>query len=125
MFERNFDKILYVTGAVTMTPLLQFFFPALNLGLNGLVVGDDAGLFFARHWGLMAACFGALLIFAAARPAVRQPIVMAALVEKLGLVTLVGMNWNNPALAGLHAAGIFDAICVLLYGAYLYRVKKS
>jgi xanthine/uracil permease len=125
MFERNFDKILYVTGAVTMTPLLQFFFPALNLGLNGLVVGDDAGLFFARHWGLMAACFGALLLFAAARPAVRQPIVMVALVEKLGLVMLIGSNWNTPPLAGLHGAAIFDGICVVLYGAYLYRAQRS
>lgn len=83
MLERHFDKILYVTGVVTLTPLLQYFLPTLNLGLSGLAVGDDTGSLFARHWGLMAACFGALLIFAAARPNFRKPIVLAALVEKL------------------------------------------
>jgi hypothetical protein len=97
--------------------------PALNLGLSGLAVGDDVGMLFARHWGLMAACFGALLIFSAMRPDVRKPIVFAALVEKLGLVSLIAMGWNTPALAGLHLTAFFDGACVFLYGAYLYRVQ--
>lgn len=125
MLQRHFDKILYVTGVVTLTPLLQYFLPTLNLGLSGLVVGDDTGLLFARHWGLMAACFGALLIFAGARPNFRKPIVLAALVEKLGLVALIVLAWNNPALAGLHVAALFDGACVLLYGAYLYQTRNA
>jgi hypothetical protein len=125
MLERYFDKILYVTGLVTVTPLLQFFLPNLNLGLSGLVVGDDTGLLFARHWGLMAACFGVLLIFAATRPTVRIPIVMAAMVEKLGLVALIALSWNTPALAGLHLAALFDGACVLLYGAYIYQIRNT
>ena len=125
MLQRHFDKILYVTGVVTLTPLLQYFLPTLNLGLSGLVVGDDTGMLFARHWGLMAACFGALLIFAGARPNFRKPIVLAALVEKLGLVALIVLAWNNPALAGLHVAALFDGACVLLYGAYLYQGRNA
>lgn len=125
MLQRHFDKILYVTGVVTLTPLLQYFLPTLNLGLSGLLVGDDTGMLFARHWGLMAACFGALLIFVAARPNFRKPIVLAALVEKLGLVVLIALAWNNPALAGLHVAALFDGACVLLYGAYLYQVRNA
>ena len=125
MLERHFDKILYVTGAVTVTPLLQFFLPTVNLGLNGMVVGDDTGMLFARHWGLMAACFGALLIFAAARPAFRKPIVFAAMVEKLGLVALIVMGWNTPGLAGMHLAAVFDGACVLLYAAYLFRSRNA
>lgn len=125
MLERHIGKILVVTGAVTLTPLLQFFLPTLNLSLSGLVVADEAGLLFARHWGLMAACFGVLLIFAAAYPAVRKPVIAAALVEKLGLVSLIVMAWNNPALAGLHLAALFDGACVLLYGAYLFRVRNA
>lgn len=68
--------------------------PTLNLGLSGLVVGDNTGLLFARHWGLMAACFGALLIFAGARPNFRKPIVLAVLVEKLGLVARIAPTWD-------------------------------
>lgn len=99
----------------------------MNLGLSGLVVGDDTGLLFARHWGLMAARFGALLIFAAARPNFRKPIVLAALVEKLGLMVLIALAWNTPALAGLHVAALFDGACVLLllYGAYLYQSRAK
>lgn len=89
------------------------------------MVGDDTGMLFARHWGLMAACFGALLIFAAARPHFHKPIVLAALVEKLGLVALIVMAWNAPALAGLHVAALFDGACVLIYGAYLYRARNA
>lgn len=125
MLQRHFDKVLYVTGAVTLTPLLQYFLPAFNLGLSGLVVGDDTGMLFARHWGLMAACFGALLVFAAARPHFRKPIVLAAMVEKLGLVVLIVMAWNSPSLAGMHVAALFDGVCVLLYAAYLYRAQNA
>ena len=125
MLVRHFDKILYLTGAVTLTPLLQFFLPSVNLGLSGLVVGDQTGMLFAQHWGLMAACFGALLIFAAARPAFRTPIVLAAMVEKLGLVALIVLAWNSPALAGLHVAAFFDGACVVVYAVYLYQQKNS
>jgi len=125
MLDRHFGKILYLTGAVTFTPLLQFFLPNLNLGLSGLVVGDEVGMLFARHWGLLAACFGALLITAAARPTLRKPIVLAALVEKLGLVGLILMAWSTPALAGLHLTAVFDGACVILYAAYLLRSSET
>ena len=125
MLERHFDKILYVTGAVTVTPLLHYFFPVLNLNLSGLAVGDATGMLFARHWGLMAACFGALLIYAARRPAHRTPIVFAAMVEKAGLVLLILLGWNDPALAGLQVAAVFDGACVLLYGTYLFHNRTT
>jgi hypothetical protein len=119
MLERHFTGLLYVTGAITLTPLLQYLLPTWHLQLSGLHVGDETGLLFARHWGLMAACFGGLLILAARDPGVRRPIVIAALVEKLGLVWLVGQGWSVPALAGLHLAAVFDGLCVLLYAAWL------
>lgn len=119
MLERHIAKVLYVTGFVTLTPLLQFFAPVINLQLSGLTVGDATGMLFAQHWGLMAACFGSLLIYAASRPALRRPVMLAALVEKLGLVVLIVMGWNTPQLAGLHVAAFFDGACVLIYAAYL------
>ena len=42
-----------------MLPLLQFLFPALFLKLlNKIEIEDAAGLFFARHWGMMAFVVG-------------------------------------------------------------------
>lgn len=52
----------------------------------------------------------------------RRPLVYAAAIEKLGLVVMVLLAWNDPALAGMHGAALFDALCVLLYSSWL--VKK-
>ncbi len=123
MLERHFSKILILTGLVTMTPLVQYLLPQFNLRLSGLAVQDETGLLFAQHWGLMAACFGALLIYAAIHAAHRRPIVMAAMVEKAGLVALIALGWNSAALAGLHLAAWFDGTCVVLYGAYLWTSR--
>lgn len=124
MLERHIAKVLYVTGFVTLTPLLQYFAPVMNLQLSNLTVGDATGILFAQHWGLMAACFGALLIYAARQPALRRPVMAAALAEKLGLVILIALGWSNPQLAGLHVAAFFDGACVLIYGAYLLRPAR-
>ena len=125
MLERHFTKILLFTGLVTISPLLMFLIPTFYLATNNLAVGDATGLLFARHWGLMAACFGSLLIYAAMRPAYRRPIVFAAMAEKAGLVFLILMGWNDPAIAGLQLAAVFDGACVLLYGTYLLRNRAT
>lgn len=125
MLERHFTKVLLVTGLVTFSPLLMFLIPTFYLSANQLAVGDATGMLFARHWGLMAACFGSLLIYAALRPVYRTPIVFAAAVEKAGLVFLILMSWNDPAIAGLQVAAVFDGACVLLYGAYLLRNRTT
>jgi hypothetical protein len=55
-------------------------------------------------WSLTVFCSGALLLHAACHPAVRRPLVYAAAIEKLGLVVMVLLAWNDPALAGMHGA---------------------
>jgi len=117
--------ILLVTGLITMLPGLQFLAPELMLQQQGLSVTDGAGVFFARHWGLVVFCIGALLVYSAGRPEARRPIVTAGMVQKLGLVILVTMNWSNPALQGLQPAAVFDAVCVVLYALYLFTSGKD
>ena len=113
--------ILLVTGVVTALPVLQYFFPAKALKLlHHVVPGDPAGVLFARHWGLMAGCFGGLLIYAGIHPEVRAPIVAAATIEKAGLVLLIASAWNEPHARGLRLACIFDAACTVLYAVWLF-----
>lgn len=119
MIEKNIKKILLATGLITMLPALQFFAPDWMLQQQALTVSDDAGRLFAQHWGLVVFCIGALLVYAATNTPARRPIVLAGLIQKLGLVSLLVMNWSNPALRGLHAVAVFDAICVVLYAVYL------
>jgi hypothetical protein len=119
MTNKYFTQILYVTGFITMLPVLQFFAPGIALPLSGLQVGDATGLFYARHWGLLAFCFGALLVAAARNPAMRRPVVLAVGLEKLGLCTLVLLSWGEPALQGLYPAVAIDGVCVILYAVWL------
>src|SRR5215470_9682245 len=102
--------ILIVTGAITALPTLQFFFPrpALKL-LSGVTVEGDAALLFARHWGLVTATIGGLLIYASQSPGARCAIVLAVLVEKIGYAALVLARWNR--LPSMRASGLFDAAC--------------
>jgi hypothetical protein len=115
----NISLILYATGIVTMLPIFQFFFPAPVLKLSQIQLTDEASLFFARHWGLLAFSIGALLMYAAGHPESRQAIMLFAAIEKLGVAALVAMHWRRPYAKGLRAAAAFDLSCALLYGAYL------
>jgi hypothetical protein len=123
MLARHFSTILLVTGVVTALPILQFMLPgpALRL-LYKLELREPAGALFARHWGLMAACFGALLVYAGAHPEVRAPIVLAAAVEKGALAVLILGAWSQPHVRGMRLAGIFDAACTVVYGAWLFSL---
>src|ERR1043165_5749229 len=84
-----------------------------------LWVTGEAGLFLARHWGLLAASIGGLLLFAAAHPELRPAVVTAALVEKAGIVVAFLLARNRPFARGLRLVAAFDALCVLLYAIWL------
>jgi hypothetical protein len=121
MLNDHISTILIVTGVITALPLLQFIFPATALRLlYKLEVRDPAGLLFARHWGLMAACFGGLLIYGSSHAEVRGPIVLAAMLEKAGLVGVVLADWSRPHARGLRLACFFDAACTLIFAAWLF-----
>lgn len=123
--DRRFPLILRISGIVTMLAGLQFLGPAEFLGALGMKVGDSTGLFYARHWGALVLCLGALIVAAASRPALRVPVVAAAAAEKLALVVMVILAWQDPALAGLHGAAVFDSVCVLLYALWLVQAGKK
>lgn len=122
MLVEHFAAVLWITGAITATPILQFLAPRQVLAMMYRIeMTDEAGLFWARHWGLLAAATGGLLMFAAAHPAVRPAAVMFALVEKAGLVVTIAVALvrRQPFARGLRLACVFDTACVLLYAAWL------
>jgi multisubunit Na+/H+ antiporter MnhE subunit len=114
--------VLWITGAITATPVLQFVAPRLVLArMYRIELTDEAGLFFARHWGLLAASIGGLLMFAAARPELRPGVVTVALIEKAGLIVAFALAHRRPFARGLRLAIAFDTVCVVLYAAWLAR----
>jgi hypothetical protein len=120
MLAEHFAVVLWVTGAFTVTPVLQFIAPRQMLArLYRIEIADEAGLLFARHWGLFAASVGGLLMFAAAHPELRPAVVTAALVEKAGIVVAFLGVRHRPFARGLRLVAAFDAACVVIYAVWL------
>ena len=124
MLEKFIKPSLYITGIITMLPVLQFLLPHFMLQQQGLNVADDTGLLFAQHWGLLVFCIGGLLVYAANNPTFRTPVLVVATIEKLGLIYLVVSQWQNPALQGFHLPIYFDTVCVLIYTSYLLSQRQ-
>ena len=125
MIDKHFSKILVITGIITMLPIVMFFFPWAMLSLFGLNVGREAGVPFTKHWGLLAFCFGALLVYSAKHVELRRPIVIAAAIEKIGLCVIIAMAWNEPSLQALRPILLVDGIIVLIYGVWLLSGSSS
>jgi len=116
----HFAAVLWVTGAITAIPIVQFAAPRPVLArMYRIELTDEAGLFLARNWGMLAATIGGLLMFAAAHPALRPAVVMAAVIEKAGLVGSFALVRRRPFARGLRMAIAFDTTCLVLYGAWL------
>ncbi len=120
MITQHISTVLWITGAVTMLPLLQLFLPATFLKIfNQTGIRDDVGMMFARHWGALVFVLGGLLVYAASHPEIRGPVIAAALIEKAVLVLLILANVRKPFGKGFVVTALFDGACCVIYGLYL------
>src|SRR5262245_8880472 len=119
MIAAHIELILIVTGSATATMLTQFFAPLAVLRLiYGEAPTDGVTVALARHWGLLIFCVGALLIYAAFYPSVRAPILVFAIIEKIGLgVCMLGTSLPGQGIAAVLAAA--DLLMALVYVLYL------
>ena len=119
MIASNIEAVLIVTGTLTASMLAQFLAPRWILRhAFGEVTSGAVSIVLARHWGLLLFCVGALLIYAGFHPAVRDPALVLASIEKAGFVACVfGSSLRRrPAVA---AMAIGDGVMVLVYVLYL------
>jgi hypothetical protein len=119
MIAIHIEFILMITGIITAIGGLQFFLPRKLAKMNfGEEPSSDAAVFLARHWGMLVLCFGALLILASKDEAIRQPVMIAAAVEKAALVgNILATSLRRHPSAIVIA--IADTLMTLLYVAYL------
>ena len=119
MITSNIEAILIVTGALTATMLAQFVAPTWMVRHTyGEPPSGTVSVALARHWGLLLFCVGALLVYSAFHPELREPAVVLASVEKAGFVACVfGTSLRQRPIAAVLATG--DAVMVLLYVLYL------
>ena len=120
--ESKLPFLLRATGFVSSGAAIVFLLPQPVLNLLGLAVTEEGGLFFARHWGFLVGCIGALMVHAASRPALRHPVMLVAVAEKLAMVLMVA-NLPTPGL--LWGIAGFDGLCVALLSAGLLSKNGS
>ena len=117
MITSHIDAVLIVTGVGTASALVLFLLPS---GVLRQIIGDDAGpisIGLLRHWGLLLFCVGALLVYAAFHPTVREPAIVLASVEKFGFAACVfGTSVRQRRTVSIMA--VADAAMVLLYALY-------
>lgn len=119
--ESKLPFLLRASGIATCGAAIMFVLPQPVLSLLGMPVTEAEGLFFARHWGFLVGCIGALMVYAARRPALQRPVMLVAALEKLALVLMVA-DLPSPGL--LWGIAGFDGLCVLLFSAILLRSPR-
>ena len=93
MITESITWILFIIGIATSSMIGQFLAPKRFLQIvTNMEIKDEAGLFYAKHWGMMVFVLGLLIIWAAFDEAIRTPVILAALLEKLVLVYTVLTN---------------------------------
>ena len=118
MIAAHIELILVVTGVATALAVAQLIAPLQFLRLTyGEAPVDPVSVALARHWGLLIFCVGALLIYAAFRPPIRVPIMVFAMIEKLGFAACVlGTALRKRRVAAAMAAA--DLLMAAVYGLY-------
>ena len=119
MIAANINIILIVTGVLTLGAALVFFVPGVVLKtVFGVSAPDDATQLVTRHWGLVVALVGALLVYAGYHPELRVPVMAIAATEKLALGELVlGSSLRRRSLLVIIVAA--DAVMATLYLIFL------
>jgi hypothetical protein len=119
MIGAHIGIILILTGAITAIGLVQFIAPAQSLRMiYGQAPTDPVGLCVARHWGLLIFLIGALLIYAAFHRAVRDPVTVVAMIEKIAFgAAVLGTSLRQHPVAA--AAATVDLVIALIYILYL------
>lgn len=107
--------LLAASGAATaLVGLIAFIAPRpfLRLVLKVDAI-DGATLFLVRHWGVLLAVIGALIVYAAYAPAARPAILAAAIIEKFvgGLLIFIGPAQRTAPLTAIAVADGLLAAC--------------
>ncbi len=108
--------ILYLSGILTILPVLLYFAPHIFAKkLFHFEYSDDVADFFVRDWGLMVSIFGVLIILSAHIIEIRTAVLTAAAINKTAFVLLIFFKRKTPFVKGLFRSAYMDALFVLLY----------
>ncbi len=120
MFAADTGVILIVTGAITMGASAAVLAPVTILRiLFEERDPDSVTVMITRHWGLLVALIGGLLVYAGYHAEARLPVMIAAVAEKLAIGVLVFSSPLRRRVAAAVVAGT-DTVMALLYVLILF-----
>jgi uncharacterized membrane protein len=109
------NTVLIVTGLLTAVAGIGFFVPRAFLNvLLGMTPNDSTTTLLARHWCLLLALVGGLLVYAGYHAEARVPVMVVATVEKLTIAALVVASPLRRRLVTVAAISA-DVVMALLY----------
>ena len=118
--ERFAKWVLLISGLLTLTMLRAAVSPepALRSMFGESLAGPVAEIV-VRSWGALIALVGAMLVYAAFRPAVRPLVLVTAGLSKLFFVVLVLLLGRQFLGHGVGTAVVADSLMAVLFAALL------
>ncbi len=118
------SAVLIVTGLLTAAAGIGLFAPRVLLSvLLGLETDDATTLLVARHWSLLVAIVGGLLVYAGYNAEIRTPTMVVGAVEKLALATLVFAGPLRKRRVTVMVVGA-DVVMALVYVYFLVVANR-
>lgn len=120
MITANISLVLYIIGAITSIPLLQFLFPSFYGGtVMGYNIERPEHKFYFAHWGLLVVCLCILMFWAAQEPIMQRPVIIAVMLEKAVLAIWVFVDRKKPYTKALLPSAVFDTLCCVVFALFL------
>jgi hypothetical protein len=121
----NIRPIMILSGVLTLTMVYAVIAPeaALRSTFGESVTGPVANIV-VRNWGALIALIGAMLIYAAGKPALRPLALTIAGASKAVFIALVLSHGGRflPYQAGI--AVVVDLLWVVVFAAYLFAIRR-
>jgi len=112
--------ILIVSGLLTaLGGLVALVAPKFQLRTTyGVEHPGGAAVFLIQHWGVLILAVGCLIIYSAYDPAIRVPVLIVAIAEKVAIGWFVFFG-PLPRTTGMTVTAVGDGIFAILYVLYL------
>lgn len=122
----NIHRVMLVSGVLTLTMVYATIAPeaALRSTFGESLTGPVADVV-VRNWGALIGLIGAMLIYAARKPAVRPMALVVAGTSKAIFIALV-LSHGGRFLNGQAAIAVaIDFVCVVVFVAYLFAAART
>lgn len=123
LINNNMKLVMILSGALTFTMVFAAIAPqeALN-SMFGVNLKGPLAEVVVRNWGALIALIGGMLIYGAFNIAVRQLVLIVAVLSKAIFIALVITNGFGEKLTITIS---FDAVLIIIFSTYLYSTKNE